>query len=118
MTLEGMRGIVELAFRKYAQHRNEINKGFVKMEHIELVTDALGLKLLSNKELGDMWEVSYKFFDGLYCVYNENVEIIGYRPYNKDIAFYMDIQSAWAEIINLEVRQRKADGTWKDVQYE
>lgn len=110
MKREDMKGIVELAFRKYEKERNNITHGFIKREHVTMVADSLHLKELKNEELNEMWFASHDYFDSLYCEFDEHGEIVGFKPYNDDMSFYRDTQSAWSEVINEEARSRRKAG--------
>lgn len=99
--------IVHLTFKRYEKHREDINPGFMKAEHIKLVTDSLILEELETKELNEMWHAVADYFDRLYCVFNENGDIIDYKPYSKDIEFYRDTKSAFLEVVNMEARKRR-----------
>ena len=110
---EELKGLVELTFRRYEKLRNEISSGFIKGEHVTLVTESLLLRELKNEELNEMWHASHDYFDSLYCEFNEYGDIIGFKPYSEDIEFYRDTQSAWSEVINEEARRRRREGLMK-----
>ena len=97
-----MKKMVELVYRAYTQMRSDITRGFITQEHIDWVTDHLMLKQLSMKELGELWETVDDFFKDIIAYRDENGEVTGWKPYNEDIAFAMDTESAWKEVINLE----------------
>lgn len=105
--LHSYREIIENAFKEYSAERDNISRGFIKSEHIKLVSDLLNLKELSDSELGKMFMYVDFFFDELYCLYDTDGKIIGVKPYNKDIAFYRDTQSAWLAVINAEEVHRR-----------
>lgn len=105
-----MNSVVELAYRRYSKLRNEIERGFIKEEHIEAVSKSLFLDELTNDELSEMWYASQDFFDKLYCEFDENGKITGFKPYSEDTEFARDTKSAWSEVINQEARKRKERG--------
>lgn len=107
LTKKDLLGIVHLTFKRYEKHRKDINLGFIKAEHIKLVTDSLILEELETEELNEMWHAVADYFDRLYCVFNENGDIIDYKPYSKDIEFYRDTKSAFLEVVNMEARKRR-----------
>jgi hypothetical protein len=99
-----MKKIVELVFRAYKEKESTIQRGFITQQNIDWVTDHLMLKYLSDKELSEMWFVVHDYFTNEMAEYDENKEIIGWKP-NK--SFERDTESAWLEVINLEARRRK-----------
>lgn len=107
MKREDMKGIVGLAFRRYLKLKGEIAKGFIKAEHVLLVTDWLFLKELTNEELNEMWNASHDFFDGLYCNKDKDGKVVGFKTYSEETEFARDTQSAWSEVINCEARKRR-----------
>ena len=108
MNRNEMKPVIELAFRKYSKEKDNIKRGWIKQEHIQMVTDSLFLEELSNEELSDMWLACDRFFDELYCVFNKQGEVVGYKPYNQETEFARDTKSAWLEVINAEARKRKS----------
>lgn len=107
LTKKDLLGIVHLTFKRYEKHREDIKPSFIKAEHIKLVTDSLILEELETEELNEMWHAVADYFDRLYCMFNENGDIIGYKPYSKDIEFYRDTKSAFLEVVNMEARKRR-----------
>lgn len=107
---EDLFGIVELAFRVYEKQKDNIQEGFITREHIELVTKSLMLTELKNEELNEMWHAVAEYFNRLYCEFDENGNIVGYKPWSKDIDFYRDTKSAWLEVVNMEARKRRENG--------
>ena len=95
-----MRALVERVYNEYAAKREEISRGFIKAEHVEFLETALQLKERSNTELRLLRKVAYKFFDELYCEFNQEGELIGYKPYSEDVRFAMDSQSAWMAVFD------------------
>jgi len=87
----------------------EITNGFITNDNIELVTNGLGLKELSNEELSEMWEQVDEYFLAQYAVF-ENGKVVGWKPYTNEVEFARDTKSAWLEVINLEARKRKRLG--------
>ena len=110
LTKKDLFGIVHLTFKRYEKHRDDIHSGFIKKEHIDLVTNSLILEELENEELNEMWHAVAEYFDRLYCEFDENGNIVGYKPYSMDIEFYRDTRSAFLEVINMEARKRKEAG--------
>ncbi len=103
-----MKKTVELVYRAYAKKQDEITRGFITQEHIEWVTDHLMLRELTDQELSEMWEAVDEFFDDMMAERDENGNITGWKPYTPEIAFAMDTDSAWKEVINVEARRRRA----------
>ena len=106
-----MKKTVELAFRAYSKKKADITRGFITQEHIDWVTDHLMLKELTNQELSEMWETIDHFFEEIMGNLDENGQVISWKPYTEEIAFAMDTDSAWKEVVNMEARRRKAAGT-------
>ena len=90
--------IEELAF-EYLGHPN-YHRGWIDGEWIEKVTDTLNLKNLSDEGLADMWDMVYLTLDHAYNFHNENDDW-------KTAMKYLDVQSAFTEVDNLEARRRK-----------
>lgn len=103
-----MKKTVELVYRAYAKKQDEITRGFITQEHIEWVTDHLMLRELTDQELSEMWETVDEFFDDIMAERDEKGNITGWKPYTPEIAFAMDTDSAWKEVINVEARRRRA----------
>ena len=110
LTKKDLFGIVHLTFKRYEKHRDNIHPAFIKREHIDLVTNSLILEELENEELSEMWHAVADYFDRLYCEIDENGNVIGYKPYSKDIEFYRDTKSAFLEVVNMEARRRRDNG--------
>lgn len=106
-----MKKTIELAFRAYSRKKDSITRGFITEENINWVTDHLMLKELTNEELSQMWETVDHFFEEIMGNLDENGQVISWKPYTPEIAFAMDTDSAWKEVINLEARRRRAAGT-------
>ena len=102
---------VELVFRAYSRKKDTITRGFITEENINWVTDHLMLKELTNMELTQMWEAVDYFFEDMLCIRDEEGEMIGWASYTPEMAFALDTDSAWKEVINMEARRRKAAGT-------
>ena len=106
-----MKKMVEMVYRAYSKKADEIEKGFITNENIEWVTDHLMLKELTNEELSDMWKTIDEYFTELIAELDENGNVVAWKPYTNEIAFAMDTDSAWKEVVNVEARRRKAEGT-------
>ena len=106
-----MKKMVELVYRAYSEKKDEITRGFITKENIDWVTDHLMLKNLTSRELAEMWEAVDEFFVEIMEIRDEDGNLVGWKPFNSDISFDMDTESAWKEVINLEARRRKAEGT-------
>ena len=106
-----MKKMVEFTFRAYTKKEAEITRGFISEENINWVTDHLMLKELTNEELSQLWETVDNFFSDLMAEKDQDGNITGWKPFTPEIAFAMDTDSAWKEVINLEARTRKAAGT-------
>lgn len=107
-----MKKMVEFTFRAYTKKEAEITKGFISEENINWVTDHLMLKELTNGELSQLWETVDNFFSDLMAEKDQDGNITGWKLFTPEIAFAMDTDSAWKEVINLEARTRKAAGTF------
>lgn len=107
-----MKKMVEFTFRAYTKKEAEITRGFISEENINWVTDHLMLKELTNEELSQLWETVDNFFSDLMAEKDQDGNITGWKPFTPEIAFAMDTDSAWKEVINLEARTRKAAGTF------
>jgi len=107
LTRKDLLGIVHLTFKRYEKHRKEYYPRFKKAGHIKLVTDSLILEELETEELNEMWHAVEHYFDRLYCEFNDDNIITGYKPYSKDIEFYRDTKSAFLEVVNMEARRRR-----------
>lgn len=108
-----MKKLVELAFREYSKKASKIQRGWVSQENIEWITDHLMLEVLTNEELSEMWETVDKYFLSLYAELTDDDEVIGWKAYSKETEFARDTSSAWKEVINIEARTRRANGTLK-----
>lgn len=96
-------------FQKYTLNRDMIKYGFINEENIQLVRDGLHLNEMSLGELNIMWHTVSDYFDTLYCEFDDNGEIKGFKPYSEQIEFYRDTKSAWLEVINAEARRIKKE---------
>lgn len=106
-----MKKMVEIAYRAYSKKADEIEKGFITNENIEWVTDHLMLRELTNEELSNMWKTIDEYFKELTAELDENGNVVAWKPYTKETSFAMDTDSAWKEVVNVEARRRKAEGT-------
>jgi hypothetical protein len=93
------RKIIEDLADYYLKHPN-YHRGWIDDEWIGIVTDTLKLKQLSDDELCDMWDMVYLTLDHAYNYYNSNED---WRTAMK----YLDVQSAFTEVVNVEARRRK-----------
>lgn len=107
MRREEMKSVIELAYRRYTKVKEDVTSGFIKGEHIKLVSEALFLEELTDEELNEMWNACNRFFNEMYCVLDENGRVVDFKPFTKDTEFIRDTQSAWSEVINEEARKRK-----------
>ena len=91
--------IIEEMALEYLGHSNYC-RGIIDGEWVERVTTTLNLKQLSDEELADMWDMVYLTLDHAYNFHNENGDW-------KTAMKYLDVQSAFTEVVNLEARRRK-----------
>lgn len=98
--------MIKVTLRKYSAL--EITSGFITNEAIEVVSNGLMLKDLTDEELSEMWEVVHKYFRDIYAEYDETGrKFIGWKPHSNITEFARDTQSAWLEVINQEARSRR-----------
>ena len=84
----------------YYLEQPNYRKGWISDAMIEIVTFTLGLEQLDDDELGNMWDMVYLTLDHEYNFYNENGDW-------KTAMKYLDVQSAFTEVVNLEARRRR-----------
>lgn len=90
--------ILELA-KEYLNDKG-YHRGFINGEWVEKVTDTLNLKNLDSLELSNMWDMVYLTLNNEFYHYDRNKE------YDKAMK-YMDVQSAFTEVVNAEARRRR-----------
>ena len=92
--------ILDLA-KEYLSDEN-YHEGFILKEWIDRVTAELKLEELDDLALANMWDMVYLTLDSecYYCHLNHDKE-----NWNK----YRDVQSAFAEVVNVEARKRKGE---------
>ena len=90
--------IIDLA-NEYLNDAN-YSWGFISSEWVERITNELNLKNLSDLELSNMWDMVYLTIRNEFYYYDRNKE---YDIANK----YMDVESAFIEVVNIEARARK-----------
>ena len=78
----------------------EYQRGFIGEKWINKVSDELNLKELSDDELADMWDMVYLTLDNECLVNRLNGD---YEEMDK----WMDVKSAFVEVVNHEARQRR-----------
>ena len=110
MVKSDYKGLIELAFRRYAKEKDNIENGWMKTEHHKMVADALMLDEVKNEELSDLWYAVRDYFLAFYAVFDKNGEVVGWKPYSEEIEFIRDTESAWLEVVNSEARKRRAEG--------
>lgn len=76
------------------------HRGIITGEWIEKVSNALNLKNITNLELSDMWDMVYLTLDGEIDRYEECNDL-------KNVFKYIDVRSAFIEVVNAEARKRK-----------
>ena len=101
-----MKKTVEMVYRAYSKKADSIEKGIITMENIKWVTEHLMLFELTDEELSEMWNAVDEYFTEL-IAWTENGHVIAWKPYTEEIAFAMDTESAWKEVINLVARNRR-----------
>ena len=91
---------IEATYRIYCLKKNQIDRGFVSQENIELIEAGLGLKEITElEELGKVWEATADFFEKQWNELKSN--------YNEG-SWILDSKSAWLEVINKRAREIKA----------
>lgn len=100
-----MKAMIEITLRRY--NATEIQEGFISASNVDLVTEGLQLKHLTNEELSMMWEAVQKYFEAKYARYDNFGKICGWQPYSIEAEHARDTSSAWLEVINKEARSRR-----------
>ena len=104
-----MKKLIEAVYSEYK--KKEIERGFITYENIDWLTEKLGLRSLTNKELSAMWEAVDEYFENIMAEYDESGKVIGWKPFSEETELARDSDSAWKEVVNIEARRRKAAGT-------
>lgn len=84
----------------YYLKQPDYHRGWISDTMIEIVSYTLGLKHLDDDELCDMWDMVYLTLDHEYNFYKDNEDW-------KTAMKYLDVQSAFTEVVNVEARRRK-----------
>ena len=100
-----MKKLVEAVWKKYEAKKDEISRGFIKIEHIEFLEKELGFDGLNLEGLEELRKAAYMFFDEMYCVYDRNGELVGFKPWTEEIEFARDSQSAWMAVFDRRIRK-------------
>lgn len=91
--------ILELA-EEYLNDK-DYHRGIILKPWIDRVTEELNLKKLSDMELSNMWDMVHLTLDVQYYRNRLNGE------FEKSMK-YLDVQSAFTEVVNAEARRRRA----------
>lgn len=94
---EPTRRIIEDLAEEYLTSK-DYHRGFITQDWIDIVTDKLDLKNLSDYELCNMWDMVYLTLDHRYVRHSGD--------FKKGMA-YLDVQSAFTEVVNVEARRRR-----------
>ena len=90
---------IEATYRIYCLKKNQIDRGFVSQENIELIEAGLGLKQITElEEVGKVWEAVADFFKAQWK---------DHKDYNEG-SWILDSKSAWLEVVNKRAREIKA----------
>lgn len=96
--METLRQKIERLANDYIND-TEYQKGFIREKWITKITNELDLQHLSDYELANMWDMVWLTLENLYTYYDEKDVKKAWK--------YMDTQSAFTEVVNMEVRRRK-----------
>lgn len=94
---EPTRRIIERLAEEYLKS-SDYHRSFITKNWIDKVTDELDLRNLSDYELCNMWDMVYLTLDHRYVQYREDF---------KKGMDYIDVQSAFTEVVNVEARRRR-----------
>ena len=94
------RKILRLA-KEYLNDK-DYHRGFILQPWIDRITEELNLKELSDLELSNMWDMVFLTLDNAYLACRLNEE-------HKEAMKYLDVQSAFTEVINAEARRRRKE---------
>lgn len=99
--METTRQTIERLAEEYLKDENYTH-GWASSEWVEKVSVALNLEKLSDLELSNMWDMVYLVLENSCHYYDRNGNSsMGYK--------YLDVQSAFTEIVNIEARKRKTN---------
>jgi len=84
--------------KQYLESEN-YQKGFIPQEWINIVSDTLHLKELSDEELTNMWDMVELTLNEE-CLYNRLNHMV------EEDMNWMDVKSAFTEVVNIEARKR------------
>ena len=91
--------IIEELAKEYLKSPN-YHRGWIDAEWVDRVTDELNLKELNDLELSNMWDMVYLTLDHIYHYHRVNDDL-------ETAVKYMDVQSAFTEVVNAEARRRR-----------
>lgn len=76
-------------------------KSFITKEWVDRVTEALKLRELDDLELANMWDMVYLTLENEFHYYKERDAALSMK--------YLDVQSAFTEVVNVEARRRRGE---------
>lgn len=79
---------------KYSPH-------IIAKEWIDKVTETLKLRELDDLELANMWDMVYLTLENEFHYYKERDAALSMK--------YLDVQSAFTEVVNVEARRRRGE---------
>ena len=85
--------------KQYLESEN-YQKGFIPQEWINIVSDTLHLKELSDEELTNMWDMVWLTLDS-----EQRIVEYDYKDIKEAIK-WEDVKSAFTEVVNAEARRR------------
>lgn len=98
---------VKKTFADYQKGKDNIVRGFITHDNIQLVRKGLSLDKLNMSELNELWHIVERFFLEKYAVLDIGGDVVSWKPYSEETEFARDSSSAWLEVINAEARERK-----------
>lgn len=88
--------------KQYLESEN-YQKGFIPQEWINIVSDTLHLKELSDEELTNMWDMVWLTLDS-----EQRIVEYDYKDIKEAIK-WEDVKSAFTEVVNQEARNRRGE---------
>ena len=95
--METTRNKIEKLAKEYIEDKNYC-RGFIQKEWIDRIIDELKLKELNDLELANMWDMVWLTLEHEYHYYNQDHLKLAMK--------YLDVQSAFTEVVNMEARRR------------
>ena len=88
--------------KQYLESEN-YQRGFIPQEWINIVSDTLHLKELSDEELTNMWDMVWLTLDS-----EQRIVEYDYKDIKEAIK-WEDVKSAFTEVVNIEARRRRGE---------